>query len=265
MKKEEARKAYDALMKFYPLTLDDLDGEQWRDIDGYEGLYQISNFGRIKSFWSKKTKILKPCFTVHGYLRIDLSDGNKGKHFRINRLVAKAFLSNADHKPQVNHIDGCKLNNFVGNLEWVTSSENNQHAFSTGLNCARRGSNNSRAKLTNEQVLYIRDNPENLTIKELANTFSVDARNISAIQLGRKYTEASGKIRKAMRQYISTDDRQFIRLVHKPYDIQFGTKPLAKRFGVDERTIAKIVHQGDGCNGTTTAIHARHESANQHA
>ena len=95
--------------------------EIWKDIKDYEGIYQVSNFGRIKN----KTKILSPQISNCGYLRIIL----KNKHYSVHRLVAETFIPNFKNKPQVNHIDGNKTNNSVTNLEWVTDSENQIHNY----------------------------------------------------------------------------------------------------------------------------------------
>jgi uncharacterized protein YerC len=123
------------------------DVETWKDIEGYEGLYQVSNLGRIKSFdktimvkiknqniVTKKGKILKPNNNNNsGYNKVTLSKEGTNKPFTIHRLVAKAFIDNPENKPFVNHKDGNKLNNCVSNLEWVSLKENTQHAFENGL------------------------------------------------------------------------------------------------------------------------------------
>ena len=109
--------------------------EQWRNITGYEGLYQVSNYGRVKRKYNNgKTKILKPISTNNGYLRVSLSKNNVKNMCFVHRLVAQAFLDNPDNKLQVNHISGIKTDNRVENLEWCTAQENIQHAFNTGLN-----------------------------------------------------------------------------------------------------------------------------------
>ena len=104
--------------------------EVWKDIEGDEGLYKISNLGYVYSIKSKK--ILK----IHdrqGYKYSQLWKCSKGKNFLIHRLVALAFIPNPENKKEVNHIDGDKSNNKVDNLEWVTSSENKIHAQKIGL------------------------------------------------------------------------------------------------------------------------------------
>ena len=116
--------------------------EVWKNIKGYEGLYQVSSLGNVrridtimtvltphKGTFQKtwKGRILKPISGV--YLGVDLCKKNKVKRVLIHRLVAETFLPNINNKPQVNHIDGNKHNNVLSNLEWVSASENGIHAY----------------------------------------------------------------------------------------------------------------------------------------
>lgn len=105
--------------------------EIWKDIKGYEGLYQVSNLGKVKSL--KKNIILKPYIEKKGYLRIDLNKNGKSKHYLIHRLVAEAFIPNPLNKLQINHIDCNKQNNCINNLEWSTNLENAIHAYNNNL------------------------------------------------------------------------------------------------------------------------------------
>jgi hypothetical protein len=121
--------------------------EIWKDISDYEGLYQASSLGRIRSldrykitknrYGKIKAKIkgifLKPSINHDGYYEIVLSKNGKSKMFRLHRVIAKTFLDNLENKPQVNHIDGNKLNNNINNLEWCTCKENINHAWENGL------------------------------------------------------------------------------------------------------------------------------------
>ena len=116
--------------------------ELWKDIKGYEGLYQVSNLGRVKSLnknkvgrystYLKKGKILSCNYNHNRYGKITLYKNGKHKEKRVHRLVAEAFIPNPDNKPQVNHIDNNSKNNKVENLEWVTVKENVQHAYKIG-------------------------------------------------------------------------------------------------------------------------------------
>lgn len=102
-----------------------MEKEIWKDIAGYEGLYQVSNFGRIKSLRSKI--ILASLSSKSGYCYVGLAKNGMNKQKSVHRLVALAFIPNSENKPEVNHIDGNKHNNTVKNLEWVTKSENMKH------------------------------------------------------------------------------------------------------------------------------------------
>ena len=106
--------------------------EIWKDIEGYEGLYQVSNLGRVKSFprigtHARKIKIIKIMEDRIGYKFIHLSKNNKQKRKSIHRLVAETFIPNPNNYPCINHIDECKENNKVNNLEWCTYSYNNNY------------------------------------------------------------------------------------------------------------------------------------------
>jgi hypothetical protein len=111
--------------------------EIWKDIIGYEGIYQISTLGNVKSLgnqFTKKEKMLKQKLDRNGYNSISLCKNGDAKHFLIHRLVAISFLYKKENKDYVNHLDGVKTNNNINNLEWVTASENQKHAFANGLN-----------------------------------------------------------------------------------------------------------------------------------
>lgn len=107
--------------------------EIFKDIEGYENLYQVSNTGKIKSLLNNKNQIMKQSIHSCGYYKITLLKDKKYHTKYVHRLVAIAFVPNPDNKSQVNHIDGNKLNNNVSNLEWVTPSENQLHAIKLHL------------------------------------------------------------------------------------------------------------------------------------
>jgi hypothetical protein len=123
--------------------------ETYKDISGYEGIYQISDNGNVKSLSfnnSGKEKVLK--FGLNdGYLTVMLYKNGKRKNCLVHRLIGNEFIPNPNHKPQINHIDGNKKNNRVKNLEWVSVSENQTHRFKIlgykGPNFGKLGENNS--------------------------------------------------------------------------------------------------------------------------
>lgn len=129
--------------------------EIWKDILNYEGLYQVSNLGRVKglkklswngySYITKPERILKSS-NSKGYKFVRLYKDKVAKNYTIHRLVATAFIENKNNYKEVNHIDGNKLNNNATNLEWCTKSHNIRHAFKMGLNKRRKGIENEQAK-----------------------------------------------------------------------------------------------------------------------
>ena len=116
--------------------------EIWKDIEGYENCYQVSNLGRVRSLTRKvdtfygqritKGKILKPLITNTGYFRVDLKQHQKDNYVSIHRLVAQAFIPNPNNYPVINHIDGNPTNNDVTNLEWCTQSHNVKYSYTNG-------------------------------------------------------------------------------------------------------------------------------------
>ena len=105
--------------------------EIWKDIVGYEGLYRVSNLGRVKNTITHN--FLKNYLHKSGYVRINIKKLQKNNNCRLHRLIARAFIPNPENKKTVNHIDGNKQNNSIENLEWLTQKENNKHARDTGL------------------------------------------------------------------------------------------------------------------------------------
>ena len=186
--------AYLTFITLYPFGLEDLEGEIWAWIEGYEGRYQISNFGRVKSFPKRNfhgTIILKPEINRQGYLRVGLHKNGKVKHFPIHRLVAQAFITNSDNLPEPNHEDGCKFNNHVSNLKWSTKSENMQHAARIGIITGLHGEKNPMAKLTNAQreeirQIFVKGDPE-FGVCALARKYGVVPATICRIVNGKAY------------------------------------------------------------------------------
>ena len=134
-----------------------MEKEIWKSIKNYDGKYEVSNTGRIKSlarYYSKVDIIMKP-FILKGYEKVTLMLNGKRSCFRVNRLVAEAFLDNLGFKSEVNHIDANKKNNNVSNLEWAKRKENLKHAHTYSL--FKKGEDKHNSKLNNLSVLKIRE------------------------------------------------------------------------------------------------------------
>jgi hypothetical protein len=135
--------------------------EIWKNVIGFEGSYQVSNLGRVKSLarvdrsgHKLQERILKNTIDSYGYLVVGLFKNSVNHTHKVHRIVATIFIPNPENKPQVNHINGNKLNNIVDNLEWATHQENKTHSCITGL--AARGSRVHLAKLTESDIPEIR-------------------------------------------------------------------------------------------------------------
>lgn len=240
---EKAKAIYDEWIKLYPFTLNDLDGEIWKPIPEYEEFYHVSNFGRMKSFKYKKQRIVKPQLSGGGYLHVGLHRGNKQKIYHVHNLVAKIFLVKPEGKYEVNHIDGCKLNCYVGNLEWKTHAENQQHAFDTGLQ--KSGESRSDSFLTNEQVEWCRKvykaRDKEFSAKALAEKFGVNAEIIRLAVRGKTYKAVGGTHHE--KYGVPGSICEEIRRLYVRGSTEFGTVALAKKFGYAQNTIWKIVNE----------------------
>lgn len=169
---------------------------QWEDIPGYEGEYQASRCGRIKSIdrviitkngqlRKYKGRERKPQKHSSGYLAVNL---RRSDQHLWHRLIALTFLERPAGKDYVNHKDGNKLNNHSGNLEWTTRQENEEHAYSTGLKNST-GSNNTMAKLNERDVIKIRELVANGTDKlNVAKQFNVHKGTIDRVVSKRIWT-----------------------------------------------------------------------------
>ena len=169
------------------------NGEVWRDVEGYDGDYQISNFGKVRSHKSGEWRNLKIYSDDHGYQFVRLSKNDKGRKFLVHVLVAKAFISNPENKPEVNHKFGDKSDNRACMLEWATRSENIKHAVRMGLRRPKRGVKNGNARLTEENVRYIRKNfqlkDDKFGAAALARKFNVDRKTIFKVIRNETYKD----------------------------------------------------------------------------
>lgn len=168
-------------------TSKELKNEIWKPIPNYEGRYEASNLGRIKSTIIRhnfpKPRIIKSKSNGDGYLQINLySKNHKRKMFSVHRLVMFAFYGISDL--QVNHKNGDKSDNRIENLEYVTQTENNIHALKTGLRKMQKGESRYNSKLTKKDVIFIRKmlKTKQMTGTSLADKFDVSVSLISNIK-----------------------------------------------------------------------------------
>ena len=157
--------------------------EKWKDIPGYEGLYQASNLGKIRN---EKTRNILSGGIKRGYKEVILIKDNKRKYKLVHRLIALTYIPNNSNKPQVNHKDGNKLNNNVDNLEWCTRSENMKHAYRTGLETPLYAKNNPRAKKIKQYDLNNKLIKEYYGIKEASRINNLNPRDISKCCQGKR-------------------------------------------------------------------------------
>jgi hypothetical protein len=160
--------------------------EIWKDVLGYEGMYQVSNWGRVKSLKRKHAKfegLRKLALTPDGYLFTSFSVNDRCVLKRIHRLVASAFISNPNGCSEVNHIDGDKQNNCAENLEWVSHSENMAHASKMHLLKGCKGTDNTKAKLNNEAAIAIYNSVDPTRV--LSEKFGVSYSAIQRIRNGK--------------------------------------------------------------------------------
>ena len=171
--------------------------EVWKDVVGYEGLYQVSNIGNVRSLDKYvlnrgkypvllKGRIMKPS-SSSGYWMLVLYKNGKGKNLKIHRLMAKSFLPNKENKECINHKNGIKTDNNLENLEWCTISENNFHTWKMCLKKANplKGELCKTSKLKNDDVLAIRASKSNCT--ELGVIYNVHKSSISLIKSGKTW------------------------------------------------------------------------------
>lgn len=171
--------------------------EVWKDIIEYEGLYQISSFGNVKSFKRyKEGKLLQPKSDKDGYKEIGIRDiqGNR-KFKRVHRIVAEAFLENPNNYTFVNHKDNDPSNNNIENIEWCTIEYNNKYRFSNG-NASHKGSKHPIASITEETAIkiYKLGHSGNYTETQLAKMFNTTRSVVNKIRLDKSWTHVTKDI-----------------------------------------------------------------------
>ena len=193
------------------LSLEDMEGEIWKDIEGYEGLYQVSNMGRVKSLKRKvnaniinnvsrtvRSRILKQSINCDGYLRIALHREMTSKNFPVHRLVAKAFIPNPNNKPTIDHINTVRTDNRVCNLRWATPKEQ----FSENEISRERIKEVNRLigkrtikfaiEASKKRVRCLTTSEEFNSIREAAKKYKIQFKNITACCRGKR--KSCGKL-----------------------------------------------------------------------
>jgi hypothetical protein len=156
--------------------------EEWKAIDGYKNIYEISNFGRVKSLarysiqnhWLEE-RILNQCDNGNGYMYVDLYNSlGKRNKYAVHRLVAKAFVNNPNNLPQINHKDENTFNNRFDNLEWCTQKYNNSYGnHSIKSNLSRIGKNKGKENVNSKKVICVTTKKVFDCIAEAANYYNI--------------------------------------------------------------------------------------------
>lgn len=169
--------------------------ELWKPIKDYEGLYEVSNLGRVKSlpkmhgnrYWNFSL-ILKENIAYNGYSGVFLQKNKKSTRKSLHRLVAESFIPNPNNLPQVNHKDGNKLNNRVDNLEWCSQSENQIHSRKLGLQKNLKGKDSPSSKKILQYDKFGNFIAEHICIKETAEKFGITSGTLSNCLRGKRKT-----------------------------------------------------------------------------
>lgn len=174
--------------------------EIWKDVKGFEGLYSVSDKGRVKSHdkkhkhfkngaeYVRKGRILRPYKKKHGYLEVSLYDINRKPHYKlVHRIVAEAFLPKVNGAEVVNHKDHSKVNNKVENLEWCTQKENCGYSLKKGF--YKVGEEAHSAKMTRETVIECRKKyfVSGFSIKDLSNEYGLSYQNMNSLIKGESW------------------------------------------------------------------------------
>jgi plasmid maintenance system antidote protein VapI len=223
--------------------------EVFKPVVGYEGYYEVSNFGNVYSvnreIYTKRGRIerrsrrqMKFVYGKFGYVCVNLSKNNKGHRVLVHRIVAKAFIPNPDNKPQVNHKDLNKANNCVDNLEWNTALENNKHAQLNKANSF--GESHYRAKLTEEIIKEIRYiyRSQLYSFADLAAIYGVSAYTIRSLIIGKIWRNVdypTQSYREVNREKLSAE------LKKKLIELNITQKQLAETIGSCRADICRAV------------------------
>lgn len=230
---------------------------EWKDIEGFEGLYQVSNYGDVRSLDRyvngphgdrlMKGRILKPISDGRGRIQIVLSKESIGYRFKIHRLVATYFLENTLNLPEVNHIDGDPLNNKLENLEWVDRKSNVTHAVNNNL--YPQGERHYKSRITDKDVLEIRKiySEGGITQESLAKTFNVSRGLIKDVVNHKSWKHVGGErtvnvIGGENDVSSKLSDKEVLEIKDLNQKKTFTQKDIANYYGVSQSQINRIVN-----------------------
>ena len=249
----ELGKAEEKIAEFEKKAVKDLPGEIWRDVVGYEGLYQVSNFLRVKSLRWQGGRIMKTRNSNYGYPCLNLFKDGESKFFATHILAAKAFIPNPANKPLVHHINANPLTCTVDELMWATYSENENFAYQANRKPRLEGEKNPAAKLTTENVIEILNSyipgDSKFSGRALAKKFGVSPATISNIICNKNFKNSIPRVSKKTdikaeknpMAKLTNEQVKFIRGNYKPRDKNFGAKALAQKFGVCYQEIFLVI------------------------
>jgi len=241
-------------------TTECFEGEIWKDVEDFKGIYKVSNFGRVKSIdreiectanrynrlIKRKTKgvILKQKIDEYGYLKVALRNKGDDKYPTVHRLVAFAFLELNDLGTEsINHRDADKLYNLPHNLEWSTPLLQNEHAWLMGCineNTLARGESSGVSKLKNSEVIDIYENKNNLSLVELSEKYKISTSNIRFIWNDTAWTHITkGLTKNAIMTTLLKEEVVF--LYTNPLNL--NTQELGILFDLKNNTIRRIYNQ----------------------
>jgi hypothetical protein len=152
--------------------------ELWKIVDGYPD-YLVSSLGKVMSNKGGKSIVLSKRYHNKGYIQYIIRNENGGRSFKAHRMVAEAFIPNAENKPQINHINGIKDDNRVENLEWCTNLENARHSWTNGRK-AISGQEHHKTKLSEPDIIFIRNS--DLPSRALGRMFGVNKSSILRVR-----------------------------------------------------------------------------------
>jgi hypothetical protein len=228
------------------------DEEEWRPVVGYEDLYEVSSLGRVRrraGTWGKRgNRVRALALNGFGYPSLGLyRSGKKPKMARVHVLVAEAFIGKRPEGLQINHKDGDKTNNCVSNLEYVTPSENTNHAYRTKLTNPQKGDKRWNAKLTEEKVIEIRTRyAEGEDRNVLAKEFNLYPNTIYGIVSGAKWGHVGGPLtrRGQVRGESSGNATLTTELVCKIRQLRRSGlvyREIAEILGVNEQQVGSVI------------------------